>query len=268
IDLHARPQLLGNHKALLSLGHDEYWSAEMRDGAAQAVARGVNLAFLGANACYRQIRMEPSSSGPNRQQVCYKSAAEDPMTGQNDAVVTVNWPDAPVSRPESQLIGSTYQDVQASADMVIADPSSWALEGVGLVANQILPKAVEGEFDRYVPAGAGPANLDVIAHSVVPNRHDNYSDVTWYTVPGGGGVFATGNASWIGQLSDSPLIPDNVLPSAVPGVTAPLLRIMENVYSVLGSGPASISNPSRGNWNTVYAAGSASVAAPNPTNSA
>ncbi len=268
VDLHARPQLLTNHRALLSLGHDEYWSAAMRDGASQALAKGVNLAFLGANACYRQIRLEPSPLGANRHQVCYKSAAEDPMTGRNDAVVTVNWPDAPVSRPESQLIGSTYQDVQASADMVIADPSSWVLDGVGLVAGQILPKVVEGEFDRYVPGGSGPANLDVVAHSIVPNRHDNYSDVTWYTVSGGGGVLATGNASWIGQLSNSPLVPPNVLPSAVPGVTAPLLRMMENVYSVLGSGPASVAHPSRGNWSTVYSAGSASIAAPNPTNSA
>ena len=53
----------------------------MRDGATQALAAGVNLAFLGANACYRQIRLEPSPLGPNRHQVCYKSAAEDPMTG-------------------------------------------------------------------------------------------------------------------------------------------------------------------------------------------
>lgn len=190
------------------------------------------------------------------------------MTGQDDAVVTVNWTDVPVSRPEAQLIGSTYQDVQASADMVIADPTSWALEGVGLTANQVLPKAVAGEFDRYVPGGPGPANLDVIAHSIVPNRHNNYSDVTWYTVPGGGGVFATGNASWIGQMSDSPLVPPNVLPSAVPGVTAPLLRIMENVYSVLGSGPASATHPSQGNWNIAYGRGSTSLAPPNPTNSA
>jgi hypothetical protein len=152
--------------------------------------------------------------------------------------------------------------------MVVSDPSSWVLAGVGLVANQILPKAVVGEFDRYVPGGVGPTNLDIIAHSIVPNRHDNYSDVTWYTVTGGGGVFATGNASWIGQLSNSPLVPPNVLPSAVPGVTAPLLRMMENVYSVLGSGPASATHPSRGNWSAVYSPGSASIAAPNPTNSA
>jgi len=268
VDLHARPQLLTSHKAMVSLGHDEYWSSPMRDGAAQALAGGVNFAFLGANACFRQIRLEPSPVGPDRHQVCYKSAAEDPMTGQNDALVTVNWPQAPLNRPEAELIGSTYQDIDASADMVVTDPSSWVVAGTGLTANQALHKVVQGEFDRYVPNGGGPVNLDVIAHSIVPNRRNNYSDVTWYTVTGGGGVFATGNASWVGALSDSTLVPPNLVPGAIPGVTAPMLRIMENVYSVIGSGPAALTRPSQGNWRAIYAPGSVSAVAPNTNNAA
>ena len=47
VDLHAQAALLDGHRALVSLGHDEYWSAEMRDGASAALAAGVNLAFLG-----------------------------------------------------------------------------------------------------------------------------------------------------------------------------------------------------------------------------
>ncbi len=240
----------------------------MRDGATRALATGVNLAFLGANACYRQIRMEPSPLGANRHQVCYKSAAEDPLTGHDNALVTVNWPQPPVSRPESELIGSMYQDIAANADMVVADASSWALAGTGLADGQHLPKAVQGEFDRYVPGGPGPRNVDLIAHSLVPNRGGNYSDVTWYTVPNGGGVFATGNASWVGELSDSPLVPPNVVPAPVPGVTSVLLRIMENVYSVIGAGPASLTHPSQGNWQSIYTPGSASINAPNTDNAA
>ena len=158
----------------------------------------MNLAFLGANACYRQIRFEPSPVGPDRRQICYKDAAEDPMANVDPVLTTVNWPDPPVNRPESELIGSTYQDIQAQAGMVITDPGSWLFDGVGLSANQVLPDVVQGEFDRYVPDSRAPTNLDVVAHSIVPNRGNNYSDVTWYTVPGGGGVFATGNASWVG----------------------------------------------------------------------
>ncbi len=268
VDLHARPNLLMNHRALLSLGHDEYWSASMRDGADQALRRGVNLAFLGANACYRQIRLQPSPVGPNRRQVCYKDAAEDPVADVDPLLTTVNWPDPPVNRPESELIGTTYQDIEAQADMVITDPGSWLFDGVGLAGNQVLPDVVRGEFDRYVPDSQAPTNLDVVAHSIVPNRGNNYSDVTWYTVPGGGGVFATGNASWIGALGNSRLIPPNVLPWAMPGVTDKLLRIMMNLYSVIGLGPASLTRPSQGNWRTVYAPGSPSSGAPNTVNAA
>ena len=251
IDLHERPELLASHHAMVTLGHDEYWSLEMRNGAQTAVQQGLNIAFLGANACYRQIRLEPSPVGPDRHVVCYKSAAEDPMTGKNNAVVTVNWDQSPVNNPESLLTGSTYQDIAGNADVVISDPNSWALAGTGLTAGQRLPKAMQGEFDRYEPGPSSPANADIIAHSLVTNRRGNYSDITWYTAQGGGGVFDTGNASWVGELSNAPLIPSNVLPAAVPGVTEYLLRIMLNVYSVLGTGPASVTHPSTGNWRTI-----------------
>jgi hypothetical protein len=255
IDLHQNAALLANHRALVSLGHDEYWSAPMRDGVQSAIQQGLNVAFLGANASYRQIRLQPSSVGIDRVMVCYKSAAEDPMTGANDAMVTVNWDQAPVSNPESLMTGNTYQDIAADADMVINDPTSWVLAGTGLTAGQALPKAVQGEFDRFVPGPASLATTDIIAHSPVANRRNNFSDVTWYTVSGGGGVLDTGNSYWVGQLADAPLIPSNVLPAAVPGVTAYLQRIMLNVYSVLGTAPAGVTNPSTGAGQSVLSAG-------------
>ncbi len=263
VDLHARPDLLLRHRGLLSLGHDEYWSAPMRQGAAAAVTAGVNLGFLGANACYRQIRFEDSPVGPNRHQVCYKSAAEDPLAASQPALTTVNWPDPPVDQPECTLIGATYQDIGAEADLVVTDPGHWVLAGVGLTAGQRLPKVVQGEFDRYVPGQAGSDTVDVVAHSPVANRGGNSSDMTWWTQPGGGGVFATGNATWIGGMVNTTGFPTDIVPAAVPGVTAHLLRIMENVYSVLGGGPGSASHPSQGTWRAAYG-GKPLPAAPNP----
>ncbi len=152
VDLHVRPQLLANHRCLFSLGHDEYWSTPMRSGAQSALSRGTNLAFLGANACYRQIRMEDSPVGPNRRQVCYKDSTEDPLTGVNDALVTVNWESPPVNQPENTLIGSMYQSVGSNADMVITDGSHWVFDGCNLSDGQHLALVVQGEYDRYVPA--------------------------------------------------------------------------------------------------------------------
>ena len=75
-------------------------------------------------------------------------------------------------------------------------------------------------------------------------------------------MFATGNASWAGALSNSDLIPPNVLPATTPGVTDALLAVMENLYTVIGSGPASLTNPSQGSWRTTYGAGSSSGPTP------
>jgi hypothetical protein len=252
VDLHARPQLLANHRCLFSLGHDEYWSQPMRQAAAQANANGVNLAFLGANAVYRQIRLEPSSVGPNRLEVCYKSAAEDPLAREQPALTTVNWAEAPVNNPEQTLIGSMYQSVGAKADMVVTDASSWFYNGCNLTDGHTLPQVILGEYDRYVPALPGPHNADVLAHSPVPGQ-SNWSDITYYTAPSnGGGVLASGSASFVSMLSTTGAIPSLVIPGPFPGVTDLIRRAMENVYGRFGLGPASSYGTSGGNWSAVY----------------
>ncbi len=252
VDLHLRPELLVNHRCLFSLGHDEYWSQPMRQAAATANANGVNLAFLGANACYRQIRMEPSSVGPSRLEVCYKDATEDPLAREQPSLTTVNWDQSPVNEPESNLIGSMYQSVGAKADMVVTDGSSWFFDGCNLSDGDAFPNAILGEYDRYVPSLPGPRNVDVLAHSPVPGQ-SNWSDVTYYTAPGnGGGVLASGSASFVSLLSTTGAIPSLVIPGPFPGVTDVIRRAMENVYGRFGLGPASSYGSSGGNWSEIY----------------
>ncbi len=53
VDLHADPHLLDGARAVITLGHDEYWSAAMRNHVVHARAGGVNLAFLGGGAAGR-----------------------------------------------------------------------------------------------------------------------------------------------------------------------------------------------------------------------
>jgi N,N-dimethylformamidase beta subunit-like, C-terminal len=268
VDLHARPQLLMNHKALFTMGHDEYWSTPMRQGAASANAAGVNLAFLGANACYRQIRMEPSSVGPNRLEVCYKSAAEDPLAATQPELTTVNWNQAPVNQPESTLIGDMYQSVGAKAALVITDASSWFYDGCNLSDGQSFPAAILGEYDRFVPSSPGPRNLDVLAHSPVPGQA-NWSDMTYFTAPGmGGGVFASGSASFVSMLSTTGRIPSLVIPGPFPGITDVVRRAMENVYGRFGLGPATTHGASGGNWTEVYQGAAASAGSASGTPSA
>ena len=69
----SRDELLKAYRLVLSVGHDEYWSWQMRDQVERARDHGVNLMFLGSNAAYWQVRFEPAYNGvADRTLVCYK----------------------------------------------------------------------------------------------------------------------------------------------------------------------------------------------------
>jgi hypothetical protein len=106
IDLHADPNLLNNYQLLLSVGHDEYWSKEMRDNVEVFVANGGNVAFFSGNVCWWQVRFEDN----NRTLVCYRYADVDKKENKavDDSRVTVNWKDPPVNRPENSLTGVSF----------------------------------------------------------------------------------------------------------------------------------------------------------------
>jgi hypothetical protein len=253
VDTHARPELLLNHKVYFSLGHDEYWSVQMRDGVESARDHGLNLAFLGANAAYRQIRLEPSSIGPNRHQVCYKDATEDPIHTSNPSLTTVNWRSPPVSRPESEMIGEQYECNPVQTDMVIVDPQAWVFTGAHVVAGQHLAGAIGSEYDRYDPNQQGPKNVQILAHSpLVCQKRPSFADMTYYSAPSGAGVFASGTIEWITKLTPPPS-PLNQ-PVAV--------QVMKNIFSVFGAGPGGLRHPSVPNYPAIaaqYGATSGSV---------
>jgi hypothetical protein len=232
VDVHRTPESVLAHKALVSLGHDEYYSRAMRTGLETARNQGINLAFLGANAIFRQIRYQDSPLGANRREVCYKSAAEDPDSRANPELTTVNWRDAPVNEPENQLIGSQYESNPVEADMVITNPDSWVFADTGLQPGATLPLLVGGEYDRYHSGAGVPDNVEILAHSpLVCRGRASYADMTYYSAPSGAGVFDVGTQAWVNVLG-----PPNEVPAAV-GITT-------NVLTAFGRGPAGQTHPS------------------------
>ena len=249
IDLHRHPQRLLAHRGLVSLGHDEYWSTRMRRGAEAARARGVNLAFLGANAVYRHIRLEPSATGPHRQQVNYKpwSAPDDPAWKTDPSQVTTDWRRPPLNNPESRLLGAQYECNPTHAPGVVVQPSSWLLAGTGVRAGTILPGLVGDEYDRVQPGAPRPAGVEVLLHSPLQClgasvRGPSFADTTYYTAPSGAGVFNAATSSWVCQLSRacaatrrSPLTARVVQTATV------------NLLRVFAQGPAAKRHPSWSN---------------------
>lgn len=244
VDVHRDPQKLLAHQALISTGHDEYYSNEMRTALESARDHGVNLAFLGANAIFRQHRFQDSNLGSCRHEVCYKSASEDPLSRTSPELTTVNWRDPPVNRPENQLIGNQYESNPVLADMVITQPDSWVFANTGLQQGDRLPQLVSGEYDRYSPGPGVPDGVEILAHSpVVCQGRASYADMTYYTAPSGAGVFDTGTQGWVGVLAapngTGAPGPSDVMPAAV--------EITTNILTTFGRGPAAHTNPAQPN---------------------
>ena len=146
VDLHTGAIPLGSYTLLLSVGHDEYWSDEMRTAVEDFIQGGGNVAFFSGNVCWWQVRFEDN----NRTMVCYKSAVEDPLTGQDDAHVTVNWYDAPVVRPENSMTGVGFRNGAGhwtggnNGAFTVAFEQHWVFDGTGLQNGAVFGNGVVG----------------------------------------------------------------------------------------------------------------------------
>jgi hypothetical protein len=185
------------HRALLSVGHDEYWTREMYDAAQAARDAGVHLAFFGANAVYWQVRLEPASDGtPNRTMVGYKDAGLDPVKG---PASTVLWRDPPVNRPEQRLMGIQFGagGLTPNVAMRIVNSASWVYAGTGFADGQTVPGIVGNEVDSLDPAYPGPAALSYVTLSSSPlGGPGRPAESSVYQAPSGAWVFAAGTLGW------------------------------------------------------------------------
>jgi hypothetical protein len=246
INLQQDPGQLLQHRAYISLGHDEYWTKEMRDGVRDARDHGVGLIFLGANAAYWQMRFEPDSADvPDRTVVCYKvltgdhDLALDPFYGKDNSRVTSQWRDPVLNRPENALIGIMYssyiQNPQAFPWQVSPTAKSPLLDGTGLQPGQEYGCGVVGyEWDHVFDNGATPPGLQILATSKTISAYKtaDFSNTTYYIAPSGAMVFATGSIYWTAALDSyresSYSVCANKNP-VVPGMQKLLANVMKEV---------------------------------------
>jgi hypothetical protein len=202
MEIATEPQLLDGASALFSLGHDEYWTPEERAHVTAARNRGVNVAFLGANCCFRRTRLAPTSLGANRMVICYKTSyAQDPLYGKNNALVTNDYREPPDPDPESSMTGTLYESNPTNAHYVVASPDSWLFAGTGVAKGTSFPGIVGIEYDRVNPDAPVQRPIEVLSHSPLTCRGVNsYSDSAYYTHASGAGVFNTGTMRWVGAF--------------------------------------------------------------------
>ena len=202
MDVHADPSVLTGARAIVSLGHDEYWTPEQRRSVTAARDAGTNLAFLGANTCFRRVRLQDTALGANRSVACYKTSyTKDPDYPAHPNLVTTDFRAQPAADPESSMTGVLYEGYPTDASYVVYSPGHWLFEGTGVTRGEGFAHLVGVEYDRVTPDQPTPRPIEILAHSpLVCNGTASHSDSAYYTVPGGAGVFASGTMRWVEGL--------------------------------------------------------------------
>ncbi len=136
-DLGADPTVVDGHRLIISVGHDEYWSAEMRDTVETHAAGGGHVAFFSGNTAF--WRVENAADGHTM--VCPK--LEEDAEGR-----TWMWSDPRTGRPETEMTGVTFtrggyarigQGVPRGAGgYTIWRPDHWLFDGTDLRYGDVL----------------------------------------------------------------------------------------------------------------------------------
>lgn len=241
VDLDRDPTLLKNHKALVSVGHDEYWTKTMFDAVIQARDAGLDLAFFGGNDIYGQTRLEPDQAGdPRRVMVMYRDANLDPLARTDPGNTSVNFAEPPVNRPQNQLTGTVFGGViehPLGVPWVVADTApSWILNGTGLTPGDEIAGLTGKECDSISDNGFQPKGLIVIAASPMTTKENQpiVCNSTLYQADSGAYVFNAGTLSWTNALDE--------FGDHNPGVTANphIIRLVQNVLALFGISPATL----------------------------
>ncbi|HEY1188158.1 MAG TPA: N,N-dimethylformamidase beta subunit family domain-containing protein [Gemmata sp.] len=194
LDLEFHPELLKRYKLVLSVGHDEYWSAPMRDALEGYIANGGNVAFFSGNTCCWQVRTEDQGAALR----CWKqSFGDDPVyqTGDHKTLSTL-WSHYLVNRPENHLTGVGFlwggyhrshgQFMDGSGAFTAHRPEHWLFAGTGLKRGD----AFGAKLPEYKVVGYECDGCELVWKDGLP--FPTHTDGT----PKGFEVLATAPARW------------------------------------------------------------------------
>ena len=239
LDLQQRPGALAGARGYASLGHDEYWTNQMRSAVEAARDAGTNLAFFSANTMYWRVRLRSTPVGTGRLVVGYRgNAALDPAGARDPGEVTGRFRDPPGARPENELVGTEYECFPVDADYRVAAPGWWGFEGTGVARGDSFPDLVGPEADRVYPDSRTPRPLQVLSDTPYDCAGSpTSSQSVYYTAPSGAGVFATGTLRWSCALADGCDVP-------LSGRTRRFVgTVTDNVLRAWAAGPAGRDHP-------------------------
>lgn len=198
-ELHFEPEILDGYDCVVFVGHDEYWTWEMRDAVDAYVERGGHAARFAGNFMW-QTRLEDDG----KRQTCYKyrARAEDPVYRSADPSRTSGcWEAAETGRPAAQTFGlnalrGLYVGWGGCAPRGVRGfpvyrPEHWAFAGTGIYYGDLL--GADGHAFGYEVDG-----LDYIIKGGLPEPTEDAG------APEGLEILALGMSSLKEESADIP----------------------------------------------------------------
>ena len=266
IDTARRGAELLEHRAFLSVGHDEYWSGGQRANVEAARAAGVNLAFFSGNEVFWKTRWEPSIDGSStsfRTLVCYKETTANAKIDP-DPAWTGTWRDSRFSppsdgaRPENALTGTLFT-VNSYREDPINVPASfgalrfWRNTSIAEMTSgqATLPAGTLGhEWDEDVDNGARPAGIVRLSSTTltvdrkIQDFGNTYAPGTathslvLYRASSGALVFGSGTVQWPWGLDDAHDVINTANPPRPPDQR--MQQATVNLLADMGAQPATL----------------------------
>lgn len=215
IDLHETPSRVLDFGAMISVGHDEYWTDGMATASSAARDAGVDLAFFSGNHVFGTVAYD----SVNRTMTGMTKAGE-PGIGSDRWDHADDYPD---KRKRQALIGQANTGCCARKPIayfnlpwVVDAPSHWVFEDTGFSVGDEVPGILGYEPDGFDPSFAGACTQDFTLLSDSPFTPAAVGDAvggvadstylrpwpldsaqsTIYQAPSGAWVFSAGTTDW------------------------------------------------------------------------
>jgi hypothetical protein len=191
-------------KAMLSVGHDEYWDIRQYESAVAMRDAGVNLLFLSGNSFFYVTPFTPSSDGrPNR--IITRAGLYGGKHSHAE-----NWekkigPFSMRGPDEGYLMGARNVDpVNGGGDWICTLPDHWIFANTGMKRGDRVPGLIGWEFHGDPPTDL--PGLEIVANGTAWQggvRAQQWT-ATIYPGPKGNYVFNAATIFWAQGLSRPP----------------------------------------------------------------
>jgi hypothetical protein len=217
LDVHRSPARLSRHRLLLSVGHDEYWTDEIRGAIEAFLDGGGNVAFFSGNISGWRVRLADSETAL----VCAKVPPSPEDVARREAWRSDRWQ---AFDPEDRVTGVSFYHAAGKWDgarpavgYTVEAADHWVFAGTGLAAGDVFGASPDLPLVGYeadgapflrrhgiaIPTGGVPTpeTFVILATATLGEEWSSRgrpaaATAGTYTTPNGGIVFQAATTDW------------------------------------------------------------------------